>query len=254
VKVVRPGRAGRVADGLRAAERRLGAAGRVAVPAVLTVDDAAGVVRLAEVPGPTLHELLVARAPRAVVTAGRMGDALSALAAAPGDATEAGPAVHDAAAEAAVLLDWAREAARWGGPDLREPALAVAAALRALPARPPVLAHRDLHDKQVVAAGQGIGLLDLDTLCRADPALDRGNLHAHLHLRVLQGRCPPTLAGACAARLGADDRRAVGVYTAAALLRLAAVYTFRPGPRGLPERLLATAFDVLAGATPWPLP
>lgn len=122
-----------------------------------------------------------------------------------------------------------------GGPDLHTTAVRIGDALRALPPRAPVVAHRDLHDKQVVAAGPTVGLLDLDTLCAA-----------HLRLRVLQGHRPPHLAESCRARLAppAPDR-AVAVHTAAALLRLAGVYHFRPGRPGLADRLHAAARDAL---------
>jgi aminoglycoside phosphotransferase (APT) family kinase protein len=149
-----------------------------------------------------------------------------------------------------VLHRWTADADRWAGSDLSRLVERVAAPLRAMPARPPVPCHRDLHDKQVIAHPAGaVGLLDLDTLCVADPALDLGNLLAHLHLRALQGHCAPGTAARCAdALLGAMSLPigpAVDAYRAAALLRLAAVYTFRPGPPGLPDRLAETAADPL---------
>jgi hypothetical protein len=249
VKVVRPGHATAVAAGLHAGARlAAGTGGLLVVPEVLTVDDAAGVVRLDALPGPTLHELLTAATPHAVDTAARVGAVLTVLGAGVDELPH-----HDAAAESAVLRHWASAASRWGGPDLHRTADTIVAAMIGLPPEAPVVAHRDLHDKQVVAVGSGVGLLDLDTLCRAHPALDRGNLLAHLQLRVLQGRCPHDLADACAAglRRGQDraDVRALAVHTAAALLRLAGVYTFRPGPRGLPDLLHAAAHRALTETT-----
>lgn len=212
-----------------------GAEHLLVVPAVTGVDGA-GVVRLAAVPGPTLHALLGVGSARAVVTTARLADARDVLAAAPvGDLAR-----HTVGDEAAVVAQWAGHAAAWDGPDLSDTAERVGAALRALPAVEPVVTHRDLHDKQVVATGPAVGLLDLDTLCAAHPALDRGNLLAHLRLRVLQGHCAPAPAAACAARVGRPDR-AVAVHTAAALTRLAGVHLFRPGPTDLPDRLHAAA-------------
>jgi hypothetical protein len=252
VKVVRPGRTGPAVAGLAAGASLRAGCDLVAVPDLLDADDAAGVLRIAEVPGPTLHELLVAGSARAVVTAARTGFLLDAVAVTPAPA--AGLPHHDHDAEAGVLRRWIGMAARWTALDLAAPGTALAAALRALPQRPPVVCHRDLHDKQVVAAGARIGLLDLDTLCLADPALDRANLLAHLRLRVLQGRWPAPLAAACAQRLGpldaaAGEDPALAVYTSAALLRLAAVYAVRPGPPDLPARLAAEATSLPASPT-----
>lgn len=242
VKIVRPGRAVPVAQALCVGARLArGAEHVLVVPAVTDVDDTAGVVRLAAVTGPTLHALLGAGSPRATVTVARLVDALDLLAAGPtGDLPQ-----HTVDDEVAVVAQWAGHAAAWGGPNLHDTAARIGAALRELPAVARVVTHRDLHDKQVVAVGPAVGLLDLDTLCAAHPALDRGNLLAHLQLRVLQGHCPPALAAACTARLRRGDR-AEAVHTAAALLRLAGVYFFRPGPSDLPDRLHAAAEAALA--------
>lgn len=245
LKVVRAGRAGRVADGLRRArallEHRPGAP---AVPRVRAADDRAGWVRLDPLPGPALHDLLRDDPSAAVALCGRLAPGLAALRA----ATPRGLPRHTAADEAELLLRWADDADGWTGTDLTASAAPVVDGLLALP--PPAWSpcHRDLHDKQVLASGDRVGLLDLDTLCAADPALDVANLHAHLRLRTLQGRCSAATATACAAALAdpAVDAAALAAYTAAALLRLAAVYAFRPGPPDLPARLAAEATP-----TPW---
>lgn len=157
-----------------------------------------------------------------------------------------GLARHGHGDEAVVLHRWAADADAWGGFGLAPYGAAVAERLTALPEPAWVPAHRDLHDKQLLAVGDRVGLLDLDTLCRADPALDLANLLAPLRLRVLQGRCPPKIAARCAAVLLRTaglraEPAALDTYTAASLLRLAAVYTFRPGPAALPHRLAAAA-------------
>ena len=242
-KVVRPGRAAAVARGLESARDLLGAdPAAPLLPAVLGVDDTTGAVQLAELAGPTLHQLLAEDGAAALTLAERTGAALAALQHAPSDGLPA----HGHREEAEVLRRWTADAAAWCGDDRSTATEQVAARLAALPAPEWAPAHRDLHDKQLVAAGNRVGLLDLDTLCRADPALDLANLLAHLRLRVLQGHCIPTVAARCAAALqaSAGDRAgaaALATYTAATLLRLAAVYSFRPGHPDLPARLAAAA-------------
>lgn len=55
------------------------------------------------------------------------------------------------------------------------------AALTATPApSAPVLAHRDLHDGQILTSGDSLAVLDWDTAAWADPGLDTANLVAHL--------------------------------------------------------------------------
>jgi aminoglycoside phosphotransferase (APT) family kinase protein len=240
LKVVRPGRAARVADGLRRARNLLQYA--AVVPAVCTQDTDR--VRLQPVPGPALHDLLHTEPQAAASLCARLGSVLAALQA----ADPAGLTPHTASDEIAVLHRWTADADRWAGSDLSRLVERVAAPLRALPAKPPVPCHRDLHDKQVIAHPAGaVGLLDLDTLCIADPALDIGNLLAHLRLRLMQGHCTRDTAARCAyavfAAKGVPTGPAVEAYRAAALLRLAAVYTFRPGPPDLPDRLAAAATD-----------
>lgn len=98
-----------------------------------------------------------------------------------------------------------------------------------------VPAHRDLHDKQLMWSPQlGPGLLDVDTACLANPALDVGNLRAHSLLRELQGLW--TAQQAEAVRFSLDEtaetchipRHAVALYEQAAHLRLGLVYSVRP--------------------------
>lgn len=57
---------------------------------------------------------------------------------------------------------------------------------------PRAFVHRDFYDKQIILAGEGFTLLDLDTACRGDPEIDAANFCAHLHLRSIQtgGRVP----------------------------------------------------------------
>ncbi|WP_179953878.1 aminoglycoside phosphotransferase family protein [Denitrobaculum tricleocarpae] len=99
--------------------------------------------------------------------------------------------------------------------------------LHRLPHMPPVPCHRDFHEGQILVDGNSIGLLDFDTLRLSDPALDVGNLIAHLRLAgIRSGR---RRLGAEAAIITAMDpipANRILTWTRAALLRLAAIYSF----------------------------
>ena len=98
--------------------------------------------------------------------------------------------------------------------------------------------HRDLHDRQFLFGAGSPALIDFDSLCLADPALDPANLLAHLALRRLQGLAGADADGvrACGEALidGMDRGRdraffsSLRFYQAASLLRLAAIYAMRP--------------------------
>jgi hypothetical protein len=100
------------------------------------------------------------------------------------------------------------------------------------------LAHRDLHDGQFLVAGGSICLLDFDLLCRADLALDAGNLLAHLGLRQLQRPDATGVSGvsncsrAFLSGLGKCDEPGFGqrllFYQATTFYRLALLYALRP--------------------------
>jgi aminoglycoside phosphotransferase (APT) family kinase protein len=108
-------------------------------------------------------------------------------------------------------------------------------ALAGLPTAPATPVHRDLHDGHLLIAPDGaVGLLECDALAAGDPALDLGNLLAHLTWRVRQHRLDRAGAGDTAAAIldgyaaGPDERERAAAYAAAAELRLACVYAFRP--------------------------
>ncbi|AZQ68234.1 aminoglycoside phosphotransferase family protein [Silicimonas algicola] len=94
-----------------------------------------------------------------------------------------------------------------------------------------VLCHRDLHEKQILLAGGVAGILDFDTLSRAHPALDPGNLLAHLCLAGVDER--PLRA--------ALDLRGIGLWRSAALLRLAMIRAFTSAPAAAVRRLIDEA-------------
>ena len=110
----------------------------------------------------------------------------------------------------------------------------------------PRLVHRDFYDQQVLVHDSGCTLVDFDTLCYADPALDVGNFLAHEILDRLKRpnlRSPqhavssPFLEGYEESR-PALDSDAVRTWTDASLLRLVCLYSFWPRYAHLPAGLL----------------
>jgi len=124
-----------------------------------------------------------------------------------------------------------------------------------LPAPVLGLAHRDLHDRQVHLVEGDVALLDFDLLCRADVALDAGNLLAHLAWRALQGlhgadtAAVQALQAAFLEGLGRTREAGFGArlsfYTASAFLRLALVYRLRPRWSSRVDSLLSRATATL---------
>ncbi|MCJ1696058.1 hypothetical protein MT349_09695 [Rathayibacter caricis] len=211
-------------------------------------DDPEGLVRFSALPGRTVLE--VGADPRTVpeqwrAVWERWAEGWSLLPEAGSDLP-----VHGPEAEAAVVATWAAHAATLLPPERRADVLAAAdraaGSLLAGSAEPLVLAHRDLHDKQLLASDDGrLALLDLDTAARAEAALDLGNLRAHLRLRTAQGLLSAASAAAATAivdraaeRAGAPPHR-LEAYESAARLRLACLYLFRPAWRSLAARSLA---------------
>jgi hypothetical protein len=145
------------------------------------------------------------------------------------------PRRHGAEDEIALLEPWVALVSRIH-PDLE--ALATRALLAVRPALPACAdteltpSHRDFYDKQILLADGRATLIDFDTHCMADPALDIGNFLAHLELARLQGIMPVDgLEGGfldgyrrTAGTLPRDARLAA--YRAASLLRLACLYAF----------------------------
>lgn len=113
--------------------------------------------------------------------------------------------------------------------------------------------HRDLHDGQVLVDGDRAGLLDLDTLAVGDPALDLGNLLAHLDLPVAQNRCSraagATVTEGVMAAYGADEvlTRRAAVHHLVALVWLRCVYALRPGPLAAAGRPTKTISEMGGG-------
>ncbi|OLT18271.1 hypothetical protein BJF80_16115 [Serinicoccus sp. CUA-874] len=228
LKVVRPGRAEAVAAGSRVGTRLADGAGLGSATVLATTGDT---VRFAALPGIPVQRLSADPAWPAVWDA--WADAWTTWQTLPApDLPEHGPG-H----EAEVLRTWARRADAVGvlaGTPWADRLERTAAALETSPRMRTVPAHRDLHDGQVLWDGERLALIDLDTVCRAEPALDLANLEAHARLRRAQGlwsgRAARVVGQAVDRVAGAggveEDRMAL--MRRATLARLAAVYAFRP--------------------------
>lgn len=127
--------------------------------------------------------------------------------------------------------------------DLLRPKLqALSHDLRALPAMSPVTCHRDLHEGQILSFRGRAGLLDFDTLSRGDPALDLGNLQAHLDFAGLRKSRNFAAYSTAAERIFPQVPLArIGLWRRAARLRLAMIWAFSAEPRA---HLLALLEDV----------
>lgn len=282
-KCVREGRADDVLTGQRRAE---GFIPGFALPQVLRSDSST--VVLSVVPGAELHDPAALGADWAQAWAEAL-DAWAKAGPRPGSEPGSGlipgfgPAsqsmvpVHDPAAEVEVLKTWR---------DRALPVLAAESHSDAVGTRPDTLLvdlgeldeligevaaeltgghsteratedigliHRDLHDKQIMwDPVAGPGLLDVDTACRGERALDLGNLRAHARWRTEQNLWTPAQAavvideiGRTASAAGIDPER-VRVYERATLIRLACVYAFRPAWRNRTGWLLDTARSLQA--------
>lgn len=255
-KFVAGGKAAAVRDAHLAAVAGLTGSG-VAAPDVVSSNEQS--VTLSAVPGMSLHDL------------GRRLDAGTQPAAGPGAVQGPGPMdawnrawalwadrwpafvgasirnessvaarVHSAQDEVRTVDRWVGSAVAFNALGVSEDRLRGVAAsiVRSLlsDASPARLAHRDLHDKQVlVELDKGsVGIIDCDTLALAEPALDLANLSVHLDFREAQGLVPGG-AAASGRRYVHEVAETLAVplprfeaYAAATALRLACVYAFRP--------------------------
>ncbi len=112
----------------------------------------------------------------------------------------------------------------------------------------PVLVHRDFYDKQVLFTENQTALIDFDTACMADPAIDIGNFIAHLQLLVGQGFTLPAdsiqhFLDGYGTTASANWNRRITAYRRSTLLRLTCIYLFWPKYRQLPEYLLTLIFE-----------
>ena len=229
VKVLRPGRAPAVAE-LSRRGRALALWAGLGAADVLAADD--DTVAFSVLPGRPVHELS---------GDGDWAGMWSAWARAwarfqASEAPDLSP--HTADDEAQVLVTWRERAQRAGvlrgtpwAERLEQTAEELAGAHTGMPLVP---THRDLHDRQLLWDGARLAVLDLDTVCRAEPALDLANLAVHARLRHAQGRWsgPATAtvldAVAQVAQVSGVPPERMLLARRATLARLAAVYSFRP--------------------------
>jgi hypothetical protein len=246
VKHLRRGRAAGVAQAT-AETGGLAAGAGFAVPRVVAADEDS--VTLSAVPGTALLDLSGADWARAWDRWARLWPRLVLTPVPP-----AGLGTHDAADEAEVVAGWSAHVRE---SDPGRFAHRLRAQLRSIEARTrdallslgdgrtAVVAHRDLHDGQMLfdAGTGGLGLLDFDTAVAADRELDLGNLDVHVDLRVAQGLVDHARAAVAHAAIerAADaveaDAHRLDVYRRAARARLVGVYAFRPQWAGLAARM-----------------
>ena len=224
------------------------------VPRVLSWNPRTRCLALEECPGRSLNERWLAGEGEVAD-----GDRIAALLDWLADATPPpGFPTHDAEDEISILTKRVASYAR----TLERPPNAAAGltrrvveALRAEPDVTPVFSHRDLHDKQVLVDGEAGHLIDMDLAALAPPALDLGNILAHLRLRALQGAPVPWREIAARAVSRAGNRRGVGeslgTWTAAALMRLGLIYSRRRRDPGLLEKLLDSTEQALERRGEW---
>lgn len=254
VKVVRPGDGPAMAAAARQGEQIAARAG-FAAPAVL--DATRGMASFSVLPGRSLHELggVVSHA-RWSRWWQRWADQWTTLAQSTGgavqDGADPGPGAvstglprHTAHDEVVNLRRWLDRVARLEAlpTELTQAVMAraeqVTTELVSQEAQELVVSHRDLHDKQLLADDDSLGVLDFDTVALAEPALDLANLWVHTVLRVDQGLWSNGHGEVVrqAVQAVADDLQVTpdrfATYAEATRLRLACLYAFRPRHRRL---------------------
>ncbi|WP_043442245.1 phosphotransferase [Arthrobacter sp. L77] len=252
LKVLPTRKAARVVTAHATAAELIAGAG-IATPRVTSVDG--GTLSLSTVPGTSLYDLGLPRADAGGEDTATVDHAWSVwadgwpvFAAAPGGDTARLPSYRPED-EARTLTAWMDRCLDFGAspvPDtaLRSAVHTAAGHLLHGTMQTPVLSHRDLHDKQVLISGGdtgrgALGLIDCDTLARAEPALDLANLLVHLSFREAQGLLSASRRAAgerailtVAEELQVPDER-LHAYALSTKLRLACIYAFRPRWRQL---------------------
>ncbi len=151
---------------------------------------------------------------------------------------------HSAADEMTILAIWAGRLAQVF-PDLAarvQPILdRLGDQLTGLAPAKSVLCHRDLHEGQILLDRERTGLLDFDTLRKGDPALDLGNLQAHLILATLRDGQPRDAFATSLENAAHVPLPRLSLWRRAALLRLAMIYAFSAEAPAVILGLLAAA-------------
>lgn len=111
---------------------------------------------------------------------------------------------------------------------------------------PSVLTHRDLHQKQILMTSTKVGVLDFDTVCLAHPALDLGNLQAHIYLEGRRAGFDSTsLEAALSNELVGISEAELSPWRCSALLRLAMIYAFTHEEKNTIDALVQEASTCL---------
>lgn len=209
----------------------------LAIPRPLGFVAATGIALFSALPGapPVFRGVPGYRATRDVIRALRVLQGLAVTA-----------DQHSATDELAILQTWA-DRTKCVFPELarrlRDPLARLAEDLTAQTVLDLVPCHRDLHEGQILLHDNCAGLLDFDTLRLGDPALDVGNLQAHLVLSgLLGGRSNQAFLTAMETPLRQLSPRRIGIWRRAALLRLAMIYAFST----MPPTVIAALIDEAA--------
>jgi len=248
LKLMRPRRAARLIENYKFLERsglKYDASDGITIPKLVFTDEMAGIIISETVTYPSLHDLTDPK--RFIPACARAGSALRRL-----------HSLDPADLPAFTLTDELSGLRRncdlieRTNPDLTR---RIAMTIETLNANMPqidssgfVVSHRDFFDKQILISDKRVTLLDFDTLSLADPALDLGNFLAHLFLRGLQnselqgltGKGSDAFTGAYTSG-GNDLTGRVRWWHAAALVRLAGLYSLRPRWRRIAPALLDQA-------------
>lgn len=195
------------------------------LPAPLGEDAALGLALFAELPGapPVFAGLAGFRACNAI------GAAIARLQSMPADDLP----THGGDKEAELLAVWfgRLEAVLPDRAGLLRPGIEDVRKALASSRMARVPCHRDLHEKQILIEGARAGLLDFDTLSLGDPAMDAGNLMAHLCLAGIASRHRrPAFESAIAQAVPRVPLRDLRLWRRAALLRLCMIYAFSDMP------------------------
>lgn len=247
IKIVEPARIDRLVTTLRAAAAAEG--DHLKVPHIIAIDESHGFIEMTSIPGDPLATIHAEESfSRALQAAGA---ALRSLHDARPPATW--PAKrHGPAEEFQTLSRWLDFAAAFA-PHVAQRLRPLIEPLRpSMPdARIETIIHRDFHEGQVIVAEGAAGVIDFETLALGDPALDIGNMIAHLEWRSVAIDAGDSAANAwidafLAGHARNDtDRRAgdfqqssIDWYRRATLARLACVHSFRPASRPSRDRLV----------------
>jgi hypothetical protein len=191
---------------------------------VVDIDSEAGMVRYAAAPGSSLHDLLPSVDEDVMRAVGRALRGLHEQSLPVGSLPTHGPAE-----EIGVLSRWMNHLRAFEpelGAQLEGEFQRIEARLRA-DSRERATIHRDFYDKQVFVDGPRITFLDFDTLALGDPALDVGNMIAHLeHRGAAAALANAFIDGYGDAAIALLPR--IDTYRHAAHVRLRCVHAFRP--------------------------